>query len=151
VTDNISEQIMKASSKTLESLAFLEVYAAEESVDYSEMEVMSVHLQILEPCKGTLGLQTSKTFLRKVGEGIFSIPADDLDSQQIEDLLNELLNTIAGSFLSLALSDDEQFAISLPIPGLGGLGPADNHSHWDFSTDAGNFTIHATGDMLEEL
>ena len=152
MNENVSLSIRKAASKTFESLAFLEVFPKESTVETEQSGLMAVHLRVIKPFHGWLGLKTSKSFLAGVAQRLFALSASDISDEQLNDLLNELLNTIAGSFLATALPGDQPFSISLPLPGLG-EGNANNLNMfvWNFASEAGDFTLCGGGEIIEKL
>ncbi len=152
MNERILEHIQLAAAKTIESMAFAEVYPAEKAIDYSNSDSITVHLEVLEPYNGSLGMRCSSSFITSIAENLFALPAQEITSKQLTDLLNEIINTIAGSFLSAALPSDVSFKLSLPMPGL------DENQHddlnmcvWDFNGEEGDFTLYGAGELIEKL
>jgi len=71
---------------------------------------------------------------------------------KMKDLLSELLNTIAGSFMSHTLPENTSFKLGLPehIPNSD-LSSSLSAVNWNFTVEGSSFAIIASGDLVDHL
>lgn len=116
----------QAVSQTLENMVFVEVMAhPDKAYIMPEDETVWTSLLINDPVQGELILAMPHNTLEKFTGNIFAMPEDDLTDTQKNDILNELLNTIAGLFMTNLLAQDQQYKLGLPAIGHGKFAPAD--------------------------
>jgi hypothetical protein len=112
------QSMINAVSQTLENMAFMEVMEHfDRSYEIPAGELVWNSLLINDPIQGEVRLAMSKTFLKTLTGNIFGMDDEEITQQQMDDILNELLNTIVGLFLSNLLADDQEYEMGLPEPG----------------------------------
>ncbi len=116
-------QAMKeAVSQTLENMAFTDVdehYNQEYQIPTDELSW--AYLVIQDPVPGEIRLALSQSMLKNLTRSVFSLESDEITEAQMKDILHELLNTIAGLFMSKLLADNRTYTIGFPEQGEGEL------------------------------
>jgi hypothetical protein len=112
------QSMINAVSQTLENMAFMEVMEHfDRSYEIPAEELVWNSLLINDPVQGEVRLAMSKTFLKTLTGNIFGLDDEEITQQQMDDILNELLNTIVGLFLTNLLADDQEYEMGLPEQG----------------------------------
>ena len=112
------QSMINAVSQTLENMAFMEVMEHfDRSYEIPAEELVWNSLLINDPVQGEVRLAMSKTLLKTLTGNIFGIDDEEITQQQMDDILNELLNTIVGLFLTDLLADDQEYEMGLPERG----------------------------------
>jgi len=146
--DNI---IYESVAKTVENMAFTEVLPT----DFEMVETgneYAVTISVLEPCKGYFTMRISRELLIFISESMLAKPGEEIKEENLFDFLSELLNTIAGSFLSAALPDDTKFSLGLPeIIGADKASATVQAMRWNFIAEEAIFSISASGELIEYL
>ncbi len=120
------QAMIHAVSKTLENMIFLEAMEHfDRTYQIPEEETVWTSLLISDPVQGELRLIMSKETLEKFTDNIFGFEVDEITDKQRNDILNELLNTIAGLFMTNLLTADEKYQLGLPELGKGPVGEPD--------------------------
>jgi len=148
------QSMINAVSQTLENMAFMEVMEHfDRSYEIPAEEIVWNSLLINDPVQGEIRFAMSKTFLKTLTGNIFGIDDEDITQQQMNDILNELLNTIVGLFLTNLLADDQEYKMGLPEPGEGELPEVDaNTIVWKLMTgEEDSLQIFAAGTSLVAL
>ncbi|MDX2480997.1 MAG: chemotaxis protein CheX [Desulfuromusa sp.] len=148
------QAMIKAVSQTLENMAFMEVMEHfDRSYEIPAEELAWNSLLINDPVQGEIRLAMSKTFLKKLTGNVFGIDDDEITQPQIDDILNELLNTIVGLFLTNLLADDQEYKMGLPELGEEELPEVDENTIvWKLMTDDEDaLQIFAAGASLVAL
>ena len=149
--DEFKANMFPAVSTTIENMAFSEVAASE--VDFAPTDnSLCVVLPIEEPFSGSLAMAVSNEFLVHIAEALFSVPVEEIDAAKMNDLLSELLNTIAGSFMSITLPEDTPFKLGIPQH----LPPSDmpmslSTVKWNFTVEDNPFAIIASEELIDNL
>jgi hypothetical protein len=87
-----------------------------------------------------------EALLKQIAGNIYALPEEDLSDRMLADLMNELLNTIAGIFLSELLPSDQTFGLGLPS-----ISRDEFHEleppveRWHFQVDGRHFCFSAGG------
>lgn len=156
MTDNnlFYQAMIDAISQTLENMAFLEViphYDQEYEIPLEELVWTS--LLINDPIQGELKLALTKGTLKDLTGAVFSLSEDEITDAQMTDILHELLNTIAGLFLTSLLPDNQTYKIGLPESGEGALPTAEDGTiSWKLLTSEETaLQVYATGETLVAL
>lgn len=148
------QAMQQAVSQTLENMAFTEVLTHFDP-DYAipEAELAWTSLLITDPVQGEIRLAMSKSLLEKLTATIYTLEPEEISPAQSKDILNELLNTIAGLFMTALLEDDQTYAIGLPQIGEGPLPePEENAIAWKLMTaDEDPLQLVAVGTGLVSL
>lgn len=147
----LNEMMFLSVQKTVESLAFAEVYTAQDGL--TDKTAAKVSIGVDSPAQGEFTLIIDTGVISVIAQNLFSQPADAISPEKIDDLLSELLNTIAGSFLGKSLS--EETAFSLGLPKVNGAINIDNLSdvslQWHFTLDEMPFSIYLDGGIVKDL
>ena len=117
--DDISAKLHTAITEVLEeafeSMAFISTEeCSKEDAAAIQQEMMAVNLLITEPVLFEMRLDVAKELLYQVAETMYTMDRDELEDKFINDLLAELLNTLAGRFMTEILPDEKSFSLSLP-------------------------------------
>ncbi len=120
------QAMINAVSKTLENMIFLEAMEHfDRSYEIPKDEAVWTSLLITDPVQGELRLVMSKDTLQKFTDNVFGFEVDEITDKQRDDILNELLNTIAGLFMTNLMTADEKYQLGLPELGEGPVSPPD--------------------------
>lgn len=138
---NLTDAITNAVSDTLENLAFMEVMPVPDAGDTPREEaLLAAALLIYEPYRGEIRLELPRPLLEEIFQTVFGLLEEET-GPDLNDLLAELLNTIAGRMLIELLPANQPFQFGLPV-----LNPAadcamDTWTRWHFCTDSHQFTV----------
>jgi len=148
-------QAMKqAVSTTLENMIFMEaVEHYDQDYELPSEDLAWTSLLIQDPVQGELRLAMTKTFLRKITSAVFALDDEEITQAQMDDILHELLNTIAGLFMTNLLADDQPYQLGLPEQGEGELSELEPGSIvWKLMTgDEDPLQLFAIGTTLVAL
>ena len=148
------QSMINAVSQTLENMAFMEVMEHfDRSYEIPAEEITWNSLLINDPVQGEIRLAMSKKFLKTLTGNVFGIDDDEISQPQMDDIQNELLNTIVGLFLTNLFADDQEYKMGLPEPGDDDLPEVDaNTILWRLMTDGEDaLQIYAAGASLVAL
>lgn len=145
MTGNLDRAIGAAVAETLENLAFMEALPAEEG---AQGETLTVGVLIHDPFPAELRLTLPLPLLGKIGEAVYALPAEELEEQILRDLLAEILNTVAGRFLTAYLPPEQSFRLGLPELGDEGVLPDAGERCWFYRMDDEQFTLRVRGEAL---
>ena len=149
--DAFSPRMFTAVSTTMENMAFAEAVMSETDFIPSEGSPC-VTLAIAEPFTGSLTMPVSKEFLVHIAEALFSVPVEEIDDAKMKDLLSELLNTIAGSFMTQTLPEDTSFKLGIPEHVLATCLPTSLSAvQWNFTVEENSFSIIASEELVDYL
>lgn len=144
---NLECAIVAAAAETLENMAFMEALPADGGA--AEGDSLTVGLLIHDPWPAELSLTFPRTLLGKVAETVYALPAEELEEQILRDLLAEMLNTVAGRFLTAYLPPDQSYRLGLPEFGEDSVLPGDTKEKcWHFRMDNEPFTLKIRGEAL---
>lgn len=146
--------MVSAVRQTLENMVFMEVM--EQQPPYSEIpaeDLAWTSMMINDPVQGEVRLAVPSDLLRQITANVFGISEEEVTSTQGYDILNELLNTIGGLFLTNLLPDDQEYKIGLPCLGDRPLPEVDDTTvTWHLITsDEEPLKIYASGESLIAL
>ncbi len=127
IKHNPLKQAMKnAVSQTFENMAFMEVIEHyDQQFKLPPGDVSWASLVIKDPVPGEIRLALPTSGLTKLTAEIFALEPSNIDENKMRDILHELLNTIAGLFMTKLLPDNQTFEIGLPESGQGELPPTE--------------------------
>ena len=113
-------------------MAFLDVdESSREEVEELEGKRLSVTLMVAKPILLEMRLEMDEELLLQVVETVYTMDRDEITEQQVEDLLAEFLNTLAGRFMAEILPEDQTFALNLPeINEDDDFSETDSHSYY---------------------
>lgn len=141
----LARTIVAAVAETLENMTFMEAVPAESG---AEGESLTAGLLIHDPFQAELRLTLPLTLLGKVGESVYALPVENLEEQILCDLLAEILNTIAGRFLTAFLPPEQNYRLGLPEFGEEGVLPDTEEKCWFFRMENELFTLRVRGEAL---
>lgn len=111
----LQEKITSVLAETLENMAFLDVdESSREEIEELEGKRLSVTLMVSKPILLEMRLEMDEELLLQVVETVYTMDREEITEQQVEDLLAEFLNTLAGRFMAEVLPEDQTFALNLP-------------------------------------
>lgn len=109
------QAMITAVSQTLENMAFMEVMEHSDSAyEIPAEDLVWNSLLVNDPIQGEIRLALPESLLRQLTANIFAIDDDEITQPQMDDILNELLNTIVGLFMTNLLADDQEYKMGLP-------------------------------------
>lgn len=112
---NIDELVHKAIAVTLENMAFMEVLPqSEEPAAGEEDENLTARLLVLDPMQAEMILTLPNQLLRNIIDVVHAFPEEEVVEQIQDDMLGELLNTVAGRLLNDFLPGDQTYQLGLP-------------------------------------
>ena len=115
-----------AISQTLENMAFTEAREHyDQGYEIPTEELIWAYLVVRDPVQGEIRLALPTPGLKELASAVFSTPAEEISQAQLDDILHEILNTIAGLFMTNLLKDNQPFKIGLPESGKGALPEVD--------------------------
>lgn len=100
-------------SEIIESTAFTEVMAAERDPRY-DPDARIASLLVHDPVQGEFKLVMESALLKYLTSIVYGSVSSAVTEQTEADLLDELLNTIAGRFLSAILPADKSLSLGIP-------------------------------------
>jgi len=116
----IYSAMLEAVCDTFEKMAFVEVT---EQSDELEQEIPSdaiwVSILIHDPLQGEIRLAIPQGLLTNMTADMFGIELSDVEEKQRQDIIAEILNTLAGLFMTNLLPDDQSYKLGLPEHGEG--------------------------------
>ena len=148
------QAMLQAVSQTLENMAFTEVLKHyNPSYEIPVDDLIWSSLLISDPVQGELRLAMPKTLLAKLTTSIFALEPEEVTQAQMDDILHEMLNTIAGLFMTNLLTDSQTFQLGLPEAGTGELPELEpNAISWKLMTDSEEpLQVFAVGASLVAL
>ncbi len=148
------QAMITAASQTLENMVFLEVMEHfDRSYEIPVEELVWTSLLINDPIQGEIRLAMPETLLKKLTGNVFGVGEDEITQPQMDDILNELLNTIGGLFMTNLLADNQEYRIGLPEQGEGPLPEVDADTIvWKLMTsDEDPLQIYACGESIVAL
>ncbi len=148
------QAMIHATSQTLENMAFMEVLEhPDKTCEIPSNELAWASLLIHDPVQGELRLAIPQPLLCTLTGNIFGMDEEDVTPEQQNDILNELLNTIAGLFMTNLLATDQKYQLGLPEQGEGDLPEPDADTVvWKLMTsDEDPLQLFAVGASLVAL
>ena len=121
--DNIQTKLASAISKTMESMTFEDVeVVTDETVDpYLEDHKLWAVLPVIEPYSGELVLVVPLACAKILAAEAFGEIDAERSLEELQDLVGEILNTLAGRFLDELTPSGETFQLGVPTKGQGKL------------------------------
>jgi len=144
----ILEQVI---SEIMENTAFTEVIPADRTPQYTP-ETRGVSLLVHDPVQGEFKLVMENSLLKHLTSIVYGSVSSVVTEQTEADLLDELLNTIAGRFLSAILPVDKSFSLGIPENSNGSLLLTDSYAiSRSFIIEGMYFTLAIRGESLLAL
>ena len=113
ISADLQKAMLSAVERTLSDMAFLDVIA---KPDFPETLKFSsiLHISVVEPIRGEIALFLSTECKKLIVENIYGSDWDSLHDVEIDDCLLEMLNVLAGNFLSEYCGESVKHDVSLP-------------------------------------
>jgi CheY-specific phosphatase CheX len=139
--------------QTLETMAFVEVTEQSEELELElPPEVCWVNILINDPVQGELRLALPQALLSQMTSDMFGIETEEVTENQRQDIIAEILNTLAGLFMTRLLPDDQTYKLGLPEHGEGPLPEAEEGSIvWKLQVEGSPLLLVANGSSLTTL
>ena len=109
---DIKEALVESVRNTFADMLFLDVMESG-ALDLKNFSHI-IRIRILDPENLELVLWLPLELKIEIAETIYGIPWDEISDTEIDDSLLELLNVLAGNFLSVYAGPDKKYNISLP-------------------------------------
>jgi len=121
--DNIQTKLASAISTTMESMTFEDVeVVTDETVDpYLGDDKLWAVLPVIEPYSGELVLEVPLACAKILAEEAYGEIDAERSLEEMQDLVGEILNTLAGLFMNELTPSGETFQLGLPTKGQGEL------------------------------
>ncbi len=148
------QAMINAVSQTLENMVFMEAMEHfDRAYEIPAAESVWSSLLINDPVQGEIRLVMGRELLQKLTSHVFGVNPDEVSQAQMDDILNELLNTIVGLFLTNLLADTQQYKMGLPETGAGEPPEIDADTIvWKLMTsDEDPLQIYASGESIVAL
>lgn len=146
--------MINAVRQTLENMVFMEVIEQRGTPSVIPADGLAWSSMLInEPVQGELRLAVPSELLKKITGNVFGVDEEEVTSSQTDDILNELLNTIGGLFMTNLLPKEQQYKIGLPSLEAGDLPLADENTVvWHLiNSDEEPLKIYAVGETLVAL
>ncbi len=143
----IYKAMIEAVRETFENMAFVEVAEQSEEIGFDiPTERDWVSILIHNPLQGELRLALPKNLLTTMTADMFSIDIADVEEVQRQDILSEILNTLAGLFMTKLLPNDQTYQLGLPEYGEGPIPESDEESLvWNLQIEGSPLLLVANG------
>ena len=148
------QAMITAVSQTLENMVFMEAMEHfDRSYEIPSEELVWTSLLINDPVQGEIRLAMPEGLLKKLTCDIYGIDVEEVTQPQLDDILNELLNTIVGLFLTNLLADNQEYKMGLPELGTEALPEVDSDTVvWKLMTsDEDALQVFASGASIIAL
>lgn len=149
----LQQAMFEAVTTTLENMAFMPVELLTEPHDCrNHTQVFRAGLLVKDPLQGELYLVMPEDLLREIASGIYAVATQEVSRPKLVDILNEMLNTIAGLFLTRVLPRHQPFELGLPVINEVACGEIEPMLlQWHFRVDCGHFCLSAGGNAWEQI
>ncbi len=139
--------MLDAVRQTLENMAFVEVTEQPEELELKIPDEASwVSILIHDPVQGEIRLAMPQILLQEMTANMFGIETEEATESQQQDIIAEILNTLAGLFMTNLLPDDKTYQLGLPEHGDGPLPEnEDNAIVWNLQIENSPLLLVASG------
>lgn len=146
----LEEAARQALSVTLENMAFEEVFALDGKPDDYKEDIAKfwTRLTITTPIKGAMAITLCQACAERLVRTILGpmVDENEIEPGMIRDTIGELINTVAGRFMNLIVSKEQEFAIGLPETGEGSaFDEADVYKHIFFQVSDDYIVVTLAG------
>ena len=115
VQQKLKEKLSAVLEETFENMAFISIEEVDkDQLPIDDVQLLEVRLMVTTPVLMEVYLILTDELLRQVVETMYTIDADEITDEQIQDVLSETLNTFAGLLMTELLPADQAFSLSLP-------------------------------------
>lgn len=138
-------------SEIIENTAFTEAMPVDAAPSY-DVESRGASLLVHDPVQGEFQMIMENSLLKYLAGIVYGPMSGELTEQSEGDFLDELLNTIAGRFLSVILPEDKSFTLGIPERfSAPFIVPSPPVFSWSFVVEGMYFTLLVTGESLLAL
>lgn len=143
----IYKAMFEAVRETFETMAFVEVAEQSDEVGITiPTEEIWVSILINNPLQGELRLALPQNLLTTMTADMFSIDSAEVEENQRHDILAEILNTLAGVFMTKLIPDDQTYQLGLPERGEGPIPENEEESLvWNLQIEGSPLLLVANG------
>jgi len=118
ISSFLREKLYESVVEAMEPIGFMEVEYSEDEVPYNMgVERIRVDILVEAPFPGEIRLIIPRDLGMEVTGNLHSFDSKEVTTKQLSDLLAEVLNVIAGRFMSKIVSPAIPFKIGLPSLG----------------------------------
>jgi len=137
-------------NETFESMIFMPVISLPKEMPKPSLEGNQfARLEFLAPMKGIMYLAVPPNLASEITKNLYGwMDESDLTDEVVQDAMAELVNTVAGQFLSKFLPEDQTFEIGLPATGETVFTPSKEAVICCSLTEQDGFTIALEGDFF---
>jgi hypothetical protein len=149
VTTTVNQAVQKATERTFSDMAFIDVTEANcppQDLDYGQV----LYISFITPVVGHMILEIPAACKKLIVENIYGTNWDKLKVREIDDCLLELLNVLAGNFLSEYPVKEHECDISLPIIMFDAQEFRERVAVTDYYFDAEGFTFRVALNLASE-
>jgi CheY-specific phosphatase CheX len=148
--DRCDQAINHAVIDTLENMAFIEVTPAEApNTAPVTGSFMTVSLLIHDPLQGEMRMTMPQKMVAQITETVYSMPVEELSEQTLNDNLGEIINIIAGRFMTEMLTEGEMFQLGLPeLNPVEAVDPSVPSRIWQYQVNSDEFTVTVIGKKM---
>jgi CheY-specific phosphatase CheX len=151
-TDPLDRALCTSVIETLENMAFMEAVAAsgpaQSPISEDRFQAM---LPVDAPFKGVLVIRMDGGLARKLAENIYGTPHEELGDQLVRDTVAEILNIVAGRFMTAVLPGEQAYQLGLPSLDQDAAHSPEPARQWLFRSEEEFFAIVIAGDGLLAL
>ena len=147
---DLRQAMLFAARQTFENMAFVEVreQAAELSAQSPQDPVWACIL-INDPLQGEIRLTLPRELLIELAANMFGLETEEVTKGHQQDIIAEILNTLAGLFMTNLLPDDQAYKLGLPEHGTGESPPTEEDSVvWNLQVEQHPLILVAVGFSL---
>ncbi len=149
----IYKAMFDAVQQTFETMAFVEVAEQSEELELEiPAEASWVSILINDPVQAELRLALTHSLQSTMAADMFGIEVEEVNENQRQDIIAEILNTLAGLFMTRLLPDDQTYQLGLPEPGVGLLPEIEQDAiGWNLQIEGSPLLLVANGASLIAL
>jgi CheY-specific phosphatase CheX len=148
--DKCDQAINHAVIDTLENIAFIEVTPTDApNTEPIAGPFMTVSLLIHDPLQGEMRMTMPHKMVGQITETVYSMPVEELSEQTLNDNLEEIINIIAGRFMTEMLTEGEMFQLGLPeLNPVEAVDPSIPSRIWQYQVNSDEFTVTVIGKKM---
>ncbi|MCF6178732.1 MAG: chemotaxis protein CheX [Geopsychrobacter sp.] len=139
--------MLDATRQTFENMAFVEVTEQSEELAFeSPTHATWVSILIHDPLQGEVRIALPSALLTNMTADMFGIEIEEVSESQHQDIIAEMLNTLAGLFMTNLIPEDQTYQLGLPEHGEGPVPEnEENAIVWNLQIEGEPLLIVANG------
>jgi CheY-specific phosphatase CheX len=120
-SNTLQSSLAHAIARTMENMSFEEIEVVDVSVNPEVgRDAMWASLPILQPMAGEVVIELSRHYGIMLAKEVFGLePDSEISDESVNDVIAEILNTMAGRFVDDLLASQFKFELGLPSTGRG--------------------------------